>query len=94
MGDPIWGMSLFALNGAFCGRPYGVCCCLPFFVYNFSAKGKNCWKQLGGLTRGIYWDLSPMCLQQLWSDRSSPWPLRYGIVSVGRLGQMSLFLPF
>ena len=32
-----------------------------FFVYHFSAKKKCGWTPPGGLTWGIYWDLSPMC---------------------------------
>ena len=45
------------------------------------------------LARGIYWDLSPMCLLHPWSEGSSPLPWRYGIMSVGHFGQSSLFLP-
>ena len=42
---------------------------------------------------GIYWDLSLMCPSHLWLKESSPWPWRYGIMSAGRFGQISLFLP-
>ena len=45
------------------------------------------------MASGIYWDLSPMCLSHLWLKKSSPWPWTYGIMSAGRFGQISLFLP-
>ena len=45
------------------------------------------------MASGIYWDLSPMCLSHLWLKGSSPWPRRYGIMSAGHFGQISLFLP-
>ena len=34
-----------------------------------------------------------MCLSHLWGKESSPWPWRYGIMSVGHFGHISLFLP-
>ena len=41
---------------------YGICNCLPFLAYDFSAKLKNGCRRHAGLAWGIYWDLSPMCL--------------------------------
>ena len=38
---------------------YGVCCCLPFFVYHFFATGENVERQPRVLVWGIYWDLGP-----------------------------------
>ena len=73
---------------------YGVCCCLPFLVYHFYAKGKNGQRHCRGLACGIYWELNCICLQRFWVHYCSPWSWVYGILTVGRFGQISLFLPF